>query len=215
MLLYLSVFLLMHCTTSILAGKAEDCLPTEECIEVSSCRPIMELLRTVKRDSARRSNITAEVAKKICGDQYICCTKDEDQAAAGALFTNGEPGEDAYLGKFINIYHDISGKVYKLSDSQVVIKGFTYDGEGPDAFFLGGQHGVAPKNTKADVVLPYPFDNKFYRYLDKDIPILNSFDGTKDVVLTLPPSHTVDQLKWISVWCRDYKVDFGHATFTR
>jgi len=37
------------------------------------------------------------------------------------------------------------------------------------------------------------------------------FDGKKDVVLHLPPGTTVDQLKWISVWCRQFNINFGHV----
>ncbi len=35
----------------------------------------------------------------------------------------------------------------------------------------------------------------------------------QDVVLHLPVGVTVDQLRWISVFCRQYDIDFGHVIF--
>ena len=97
------------------------------------------------------------------------------------------------IGSFKNIFHDISGEAYALDSKTILIKGFTYDGEGPDAFFLAGTSGRPSKN--GDVVLGYPFEGKHYSYDDKTIPILGEFAGDKNIILSLPPGKTVDQLK--------------------
>ena len=99
------------------------------------------------------------------------------------------------IGSFRNIFHDIGGQAYAVDSKTVLIKGFTYDGEGPDTFFLAGTSG-RPSSSKGDAVLPWPYAGKDYTYSDRDIPLIKrSFDGGEDIVLTLPQGKTVDQLK--------------------
>ena len=42
--------------------------------------------------------------------------------------------------------------------------------------------------------------------------ILGAYRG-KNVVLTLPSGKTLRNVKWISVWCRAFDVNFGEVTF--
>ena len=63
-----------------------------------------------------------------------------------------------------------------------------------------------PKGT----VLPHPFNGKFYDYRDLKVPVLKS-SSSEDIVLSLPPSLRSEDIKWISVWCRKFAVDFGHV----
>ena len=51
-----------------------------------------------------------------------------------------------------------------------------------------------------------------HTYRDSGIPILGEFRG-EDITLVLPATQdiTTRDIKWISVWCRDYTIDFGHA----
>ena len=99
------------------------------------------------------------------------------------------------IGSFKNIYHNIGGEAYALDSSTILIKDFTYDGEGPDAFFLAGTSGK-PSRRSGNVVLPYPYSGEHFSYSDRHIPLLlRSFNGSEDVVLTLPPGRTVSDLK--------------------
>ena len=99
------------------------------------------------------------------------------------------------IGSFRNIYHDIGGVAYALDEQNILIKDFTYDGEGPDAFFLAGTSGK-PSRLSGDVVLPYPYEGEHFSYSDKNIPLLlRPFDGSEDVVLTLPPGYSTTDLK--------------------
>ena len=141
-------------------------------------------------------------------------------------------GSQKKIGSFVNIFHDIAGEVFATDTDSVVLKGFTYDGEGPDTFFLAGTS--KRPSAAGSLVLPWPADGKEYSYTDRDIPLIKrSFDGSEDVVLQLPAGVTVDQLKWdsyfiifiiihyyyyfrwISVWCRDFDINFGHVTFPK
>ena len=42
------------------------------------------------------------------------------------------------LGRLNTHHHDASGDVYAVDESTIFIKGFTYDGTGPDAYFWAG-----------------------------------------------------------------------------
>lgn len=114
-------------------------------------------------------------------------------------------------GQFTNYAHGIGGTVYLQDEKTVVIKGFTYDGAGPDAFFWAGTSGTP---STVGTILPYPFNGKFYDYEDQTAPILNGrFTGDKDIVLTLPADLKSTDIKWLSVWCRAFRVNFGDLIF--
>jgi hypothetical protein len=200
------------------ATEGGDCSPSESCIPIRSCDPIVEQLQIAKStfDSEKKREIIGYVRSKICGDiqeKLICCP--QEQLQGGQLLEQQQEPQLEELGEMINIYHDIRGTVYAVGDNKILIKGFNYDGEGPDAFFLAGEQGEKPNSrfTKDDLVLPYPFSGSHYSYTDSDIPILQQFNGDRDVLLTLPPGRSVRNLRWLAVWCRDYKVNFGYVTF--
>ncbi len=48
-----------------------------------------------------------------------------------------------------------------------MIKNLTYDGQGPDAFFVGGTATNSPSDRGVNVVLPYPFKGKHFSYKEK------------------------------------------------
>lgn len=111
--------------------------------------------------------------------------------------------------------HGVAGTLYAKDAKHLVIKGFTYDGAGPDAFFWVGTDGSPGRHGA--VVLPYPFTGKFYEYEDPDTPKLEpgtSYDGSKDIELTLPEDGPeVTDLAWFSVWCRRFSANFGDLYF--
>ena len=41
-----------------------------------------------------------------------------------------------------------------------------------------------------------------------------SYNG-KDIVLTLPSGKTLKDVRWLSVWCRAFDVNFGEISFPR
>jgi len=122
-------------------------------------------------------------------------------------------GKDKLLGAFKNNFHDIAGNIYSKGENQLVIEGFTYDGQGPDAFFWVGTKGKEPSSDGH--ILPHPFEGKFYDNGDRSAPILSQrFDGSQnDLVLTLPDDIKVKDLKWISIWCRRFELTFGDFVF--
>ena len=54
-----------------------------------------------------------------------------------------------------------------------LITGFSYDGQGPDAFFWAGKSGKPKTVDTADTeIITYPSDAKSYSYEDENVPIL-------------------------------------------
>lgn len=117
------------------------------------------------------------------------------------------------IGDLQTLQHGVSGEVYAVDENHIRIKHFNYDGTGPDAYFWIGTEGT-PDNTDEfkTAVLAYPFKGKHFTYRDESAPVLLRAED-EDVVLTLPPEIKVSSLKWISVWCRKFTVDFGHLIF--
>lgn len=57
--------------------------------------------------------------------------------------------QNGYFGKFIGEFpatavHNVKGKVYAPTEDTLYIKGFHYDGAGPDAFFWAGSATEVP-----------------------------------------------------------------------
>ena len=82
-------------------------------------------------------------------------------------------------GNFRNLAHGIGGKVYLKDEKTLVIKDFTYDGAGPDAFFWVG---TSKSPSSVGTILPYPFEGKFYEYEDNRAPILSRRFNKEEVM---------------------------------
>jgi hypothetical protein len=123
-------------------------------------------------------------------------------AVLGALvaLSSTALGEGVKVGDFTNHAHGIGGSVYLIDSKTLLLKGFTYDGAGPDAFFWAGTQGSP---SSVGTILPYPFEGKFFAYEDQSAPILTGqFSGHKDIKLTLPDTLQSTDIKWLSVWYR-------------
>jgi hypothetical protein len=93
----------------------------------------------------------------------------------------------------------VAGTVYAVNEKTLLIKGFKYTGEGPAAVFWVGTQGTTASSTGTEI--PYP------------LPQHTSFNGDKDITLTLPDALKVTDIKWMSVWCKKFGVDLGSFTF--
>ena len=104
-----------------------------------------------------------------------------------------------YVGDFVDRFHGIKGEVYAVDSRTVFIKGFAYDGQGPDAYFYAG----SGNDYSSGFLIPNEKGST---------DVLRSYNG-KDLVLTLPSGKTLKGVQWISVWCRAFDVNFGEVTF--
>ncbi|KAK7794155.1 hypothetical protein R5R35_005362 [Gryllus longicercus] len=106
------------------------------------------------------------------------------------------------IGTLTEFAHGIRGTAYAVDESTIFIKGFSYDGTGPDAFFwVGNTQRPSPEGF----IVPYPEDFK-----GRDPPVLKAFKE-QDVILRLPLGKRLRDIKWLSVWCRRFTVDFGNV----
>jgi len=117
------------------------------------------------------------------------------------------------LGELSTLAHEVSGEVFVIDEQSLLIKHFNYDGFAPDAFFLVGTEGFpGDTNLSSTAILPYPFNGVHYDYQDTEVQVLGPYADV-NVHLSLPENVKVSELKWISVWCRNFAVDFGSLVF--
>ena len=76
-------------------------------------------------------------------------------------------------------------------------------GFAPDAFFYVGR--TLPVSKETGILVPYPGSSTS--------EILLAHDGSTDIILTLPGDLTTSEIKWLSVWCRQFEVSFGDVEF--
>ena len=115
------------------------------------------------------------------------------------------------IGEFTGYNYGVGGTLYALNESTLFIKEFKYTGGGPDAFFLVGTQSKSPNRN--GIILPFPYEGTHYEYDDPKAPVLGRFEASRHekVVLHLPRDVRVSELKWLSVWCRAYTVNFGEV----
>uniref|UniRef100_A0A182ISD3 DOMON domain-containing protein n=1 Tax=Anopheles atroparvus TaxID=41427 RepID=A0A182ISD3_ANOAO len=111
-----------------------------------------------------------------------------------------EPYYGREIGQLTNFGHGIKGRVYAVDESTLFVKGFAYDGNAPDAFFWVGN---SPRPSPEGFIIPYPEE-----YSGREPPVLQQHNNT-DIILKLPMGKRIRDIRWLSVWCRRFTVDFG------
>merc|ERR1711971_1091652 len=113
--------------------------------------------------------------------------------------------------------HELAGEVWATDKNTLEFGKFTYEGDGPDAFFMIGTHDADEKpNSDDGIPIPYSKDEVFIQKLydiNDEIPALPEFED-EQFKITLPPGIHVSDLKWLSVYCRKFTKDFGNVKFS-
>ncbi|XP_065078550.1 protein Skeletor, isoforms B/C isoform X1 [Ochlerotatus camptorhynchus] len=104
------------------------------------------------------------------------------------------------IGDIVEFGHGVKGRVYAVDESTLYVKGFHYDGTAPDAFFWVGN---SPRPSPEGYIIPYPEE-----YTGREPPSLGQHNNS-NVVLKLPMGKRIRDIRWLSVWCRRFTVDFG------
>ncbi|KAL0861171.1 hypothetical protein ABMA27_009654 [Loxostege sticticalis] len=120
--------------------------------------------------------------------------------AGTVLSRRPEPYYGRMIGRLTQYAHGIRGTVYAVDENTVFVRGFAYDGTGPDAYFWVGD---SPQPSPEGTLVPYPED-----YTTRDPPILTAHSNS-DILLRLPGGTRLRDIKWLSVWCRRFTVNFG------
>merc|ERR1711971_456854 len=112
--------------------------------------------------------------------------------------------------------HELAGELWATDKNTLEFRKFTYEGDGPDAFFMIGTHDADEKpNLDDGIPIPYSKDKVFIEKLydiNDEIPALPKFKN-EQFKITLPPGIHVSDLKWLSVYCRKFTKDFGNVKF--
>jgi len=190
------------------------CNVNQECIPIKECPYTRKLFAQVKAtdDAEEKGKLISAIRLRVCGsstDRTVCCD----------LYDAAE--EDSFYPKKIGAisqltYHPLSGDLYAIDDNTLEFDTFTYDGQGPDAFFIIGlQTASDTPNLNDAYVVPYAgsgASRNAYSINDNDIPVLPRFDQER-VQLKLPPGIQVSDVQWLSLFCRDFNIDFGNVKF--
>ncbi|XP_022080693.1 protein Skeletor, isoforms B/C-like [Acanthaster planci] len=109
---------------------------------------------------------------------------------------------NAYYGKVIGqlstLDYQVSGTVYAVDETTVMIRGFNYNGAAPDAFLW-----VGTTNSPSGSGQPL--------YLDSSQTKLGAYNDAV-LVVSMPTGNKITDFKWLSVWCRQVGVNFGDVT---
>ncbi|CAG7836850.1 unnamed protein product [Allacma fusca] len=111
-------------------------------------------------------------------------------SGAGNLFRG------KYIGRLAKREHKVSGEVYAVDARTIHIRGFNYDGAGPDAFFWTG---FTEHPSPQGIIIPNERGTK---------EVLGAYNN-QDITITLPDGLTLRDVKWLAVWCRAFEVNFG------
>ncbi|XP_044755456.1 protein Skeletor, isoforms B/C isoform X3 [Coccinella septempunctata] len=119
---------------------------------------------------------------------------------------SGEVSSVQYFGKLIGklseLHHGVSGEVYAVDSRTLYIKDFTYDGQGPAAYFYAG-------NTRT------PGNSGFRLRDEKGSGEVIRRYRKEGVTLSLPEGKTLNNIKIFYVWCEEFAVNFGDVKIPR
>ncbi|XP_055849436.1 protein Skeletor, isoforms B/C isoform X2 [Episyrphus balteatus] len=105
------------------------------------------------------------------------------------------------IGSLKRLHHGVGGDVYAVDSRTIFLKNFNYDGEAPAAYFYVG-------NSKK------PTNEGAFRLRDErggTSSLIRRYRN-KDITLSLPEGKTLRDIKWFSVWCDEFSVNFGDVS---
>ena len=122
-----------------------------------------------------------------------------------------EPENLVFLGDLSTLQHDVGGEVYASGEEEIIIKHFTYNGQAPQPYITVGIQGrPGDPDVERFIVTEEGVDDDIF---NTRFPVLAA---ANDETLTLPLTGSglrVSDLRWLSVWCVEFSVDFGSVEF--
>ena len=128
----------------------------------------------------------------------ISCSKEESELANAAPESRSCEQTHPLVGQsmdLIPLQHGVSGVVTILSDCEIEISNFTFDGGGPQVHVYGGTDGV----FSAGINISEQLNGRVY-------------DG-ETLTLTLPETSSLDTINSFSIWCVKFRENFGSVVF--
>ena len=140
-----------------------------------------------------------------------------------------------HVGCLKTRWHRVTGDVYKTSPTQLSVENFNYDGLGPGGVYwnIGNIYLIFYASWEANIFFTLNISSHLIHFLilaldgyDKFSYIANrieirtpkSLDGRgayndKNMKIQLPSGVDADDIRWLSVWCDDFKISFGDVVF--
>lgn len=123
---------------------------------------------------------------------YLLCVLSFTASAQTTLYARTN-----WTAQLSNLAHKVSGKVTIVDDRTLLIEGFNYDGLGPQVYaYLGSSDS-----------------NSAYRMGRSIGPQLSQAYVNGRLSLQLPEGQTLDGWNALSIWCVDFRVNFGSGSF--
>lgn len=97
--------------------------------------------------------------------------------------------------------HGVAGTV-RVEGNKIVIENFSIGKNAPAAYFYYGTDGC-PSNPRNQL--------EFQEENERERQTILSKEGEIDITVHLNLPVDATQVKWVSVWCDKFNVDFGHA----
>ncbi|KAK9501220.1 hypothetical protein O3M35_011975 [Rhynocoris fuscipes] len=109
---------------------------------------------------------------------------------------NCEEYHGKHIGKLNSYHHQVAGDVYAVDQYTILLKGFSYDGNGADTFFWAG---ATNRPGPQGFIVPdeHGKTNVLGRYFNKDF------------TLTLPEKKKLTDIKWFAVYDLSSQNAFG------
>nr|XP_022918431.1 protein Skeletor, isoforms B/C isoform X1 [Onthophagus taurus] len=115
---------------------------------------------------------------------------------------HSEPYYGTKIGRFETFAHNVRGTVYAVDYRTLFIHRFSYDGTAEDTYFwVGNTLRPSPQGN----IVSYPDE-----YDGEESPPLGEFSNS-DLILRLPVGIRIKDIKWLSVWCRRFTINFGEV----
>jgi len=136
------------------------------------------------------------------------------------IYSHMELSSAQYYGKLVGPLtlrdHDVMGTVYVINRTALRVIGFNYSGNAPDAHFYVGFHraGNGSRPVMRGGPPPQPDTNGIVVPTTKEGSSPLGAYSDSDVILSLPREvGSVTEVLWLSVWCVNSSVNFGHIIF--
>jgi hypothetical protein len=117
--------------------------------------------------------------------------------AVDTVIAGSEYPRAGWRAELSTIFHDVDGMVTLVDERTLQVDHFTFDGGGPAVYFYLGE-----TDSGAAFEAGIPIGGQLSR----------AYDG-ESLTLTLPAGQSLDGYGAISVWCVDFRVNFGSGSF--
>ena len=116
------------------------------------------------------------------------------------------------IGEFTQTDHDIRGMVWAYNNTLLLIEDFGYDGKGFGVYFQVATQGKNRKQWLQNrLTIGYPDPEDFGTPLDRAYGL--NPDKVDWIVLRMPSDILVQDIKWMTVWCDQFRISFGEVKF--